>query len=284
MGLSKTNNMSYPERYVAFVDVLGFKDLLKTDYPDMLQEYLNSMEIWIDFVNNPRTGNIKKFSCHTMSDSIVIYNEEYPEATNSEYIANLIYVVTFLQSFLLANKIYTRGAISKGTLVYHEKTKILAGNGLVAAYELEKQVNFPKVIIDDKVIFEVANNRQDFVKIFSQFPVLRQNKTENVPFLMLPTKELQSSTLDNNVFLNYGLLRAMHLYNDEPTLKEIYEDVKKKLYTKPEIKEKFTWFAKYMAYSIREADPTINFDFEPEKSQIMNRNTYREYVQHFDNL
>src|SRR6266513_3306365 len=146
---------AYEERFVAFVDALGFKELIaRTTGP---QGDVSVDEVRDLLVPPPpageeqiilgRIGDIS-LSGHyltSFSDSIVISTH----ATEP----GLIHLLTHLEkiSFGLFNRgVLCRGAVTRG-LIYH-RDGLTFGPALIQAVEQERVARYPRIVLDQKVV------------------------------------------------------------------------------------------------------------------------------------
>lgn len=169
----------YEERYVAFIDILGFSDLVNRTEKDasLLERIVSILEEQnehssiaehFDAANRIDSSDSyhNMFRASTFSDSIVISTKNNPDALQ-------IIVMRIAQTCnkLLHQGVFTRGAISKGKLI-HTNTIVL-GNGLISAYNLEKSAAvYPRILLDKNVVEDMGElpiqngladlRRQDF--------------------------------------------------------------------------------------------------------------------------
>lgn len=154
------NKIKYENRYVLFLDILGFKKLIKDTETDLNQSKVNDLYYALSIIQKFSLGepfiprNTTQFS-----DSIVI-------SFNDDNKLELIYLfdeIIGLLMEMIGKKIIFRGAISYGKF-FHDN-KILFGPALVEAYETEtKAAIYPRVILDKSIIrifkeTETINNR-----------------------------------------------------------------------------------------------------------------------------
>ncbi len=165
-------NHIYTENIVAFIDILGFKDIVsQTEASDSkLQGILNALGFlkkletpykWstelIEIEESAQYKGLQGFDltelikCTCFSDSIVIsipVNEETINPVASTLIANL----ASFGANLMAKKILLRGGITKGNLI-HTDDGIVVGKALIDAYHLEtSSAIYPRIILSDKLI------------------------------------------------------------------------------------------------------------------------------------
>jgi len=169
----------YEERYIAFIDILGFSKLAEQAEkdPDLLERLVSALkeqgmysalEESIDTLgaNDPKGFFRNMFRMSTFSDNILISTKN-----NLIGLGLITTLSTIICNRLLHQGVFTRGAISKGKLI-HTNTIVL-GAGLISAYNLEKSAAiYPRILIDECIVHDMdalANQggfpdlrRQDF--------------------------------------------------------------------------------------------------------------------------
>jgi hypothetical protein len=134
--------MPYSERYVAFIDILGFREIVKRSEADpRLYEALVKTLSEIH-AREPLGGEeTVDFQFQTFSDSIVI-----SAASSKIGLAYLLNSIHSLTLGLMQESLLIRGGIAKGKL-YHEKG-VMFGPAFIQAYEIEQTIaNYPRVIL-----------------------------------------------------------------------------------------------------------------------------------------
>ena len=144
----------YRIRYVAFLDLLGFKNITNEQDCAFIKAFFNDIEL-IKFSFDSPMGTtvfgrdlVEDAEFTIMSDSIVI-------ATENSYagLAYLLFLCSTIQSRLLTSPTHPlllRGGISCGN--YYKLKNLSFGSAMTEAYLLENQANSPRVIIDPKII------------------------------------------------------------------------------------------------------------------------------------
>ena len=163
--------MEYENRLVAFIDILGFKEIIKNSEQDFdsvkfifeILEYLKTFErgnSWdIGFLEIEECVQYKgknnfdfrsQVRATAFSDSIVVsipFDNNINEAT-SFLITNLSYI----GAILIEKGILLRGAITYGKLIHNDNGTVL-GQGLIEAYQLESSgAVYPRIILSKKLI------------------------------------------------------------------------------------------------------------------------------------
>ena len=142
-------NLEYQERMVAFVDILGFKELVmeRKNIP-IIAGILTALT-----GSKDHDKQTSQFGIRTavISDTIILSSED------TKNIPKFLNAVNALLMFMAVNNILARGAISIGGL-YHDEN-IVFGPALVTAYLLEKEkANYPRVIFDERTISQFSSD------------------------------------------------------------------------------------------------------------------------------
>lgn len=150
----------YRIRYVAFLDLLGFKNITNEQDCAFIKAFFNDIEL-IKFSFDSPMGTtvfgrdlVEDAEFTIMSDSIVI-------ATENSYagLAYLLFLCSTIQSRLLTSPTHPlllRGGISCGN--YYKLKNLSFGPAMTEAYLLENQANSPRVIIDPKIIEKMVTD------------------------------------------------------------------------------------------------------------------------------
>lgn len=161
--------------FVAFFDILGFKNLVeKNSHSDLMEIYqetlydnLNLTDRMFEPIYNMITPEIEKNSLDiktfVISDSIILIQND----TSKRGFLNLIAKSQVLLSSSLADGIPLRGAISYGpiTVIQNSRGTSIVGRGLTKAYTLESIQQWSGRIID-KECFGLfpGENSDTFIK------------------------------------------------------------------------------------------------------------------------
>jgi hypothetical protein len=148
MGESEKNHI-YSERYVAFVDILGFSDIVRNS-----ERSPHQAQALVSVLGRIRARSLGgavddlfgvDFKVQSFSDTIVL--SEKATETGLKY---LLYSVEDLTLDLLAQGILTRGGIAKGPM-YHSEG-VAFGPAFISAYYLESTIaKYPRVVVDRSV-------------------------------------------------------------------------------------------------------------------------------------
>ncbi|MDA3887063.1 MAG: hypothetical protein PF638_15865 [Candidatus Delongbacteria bacterium] len=174
MKKDEDEKLVYEDRLVAFIDILGFKELVKQSEEDPSKveslysalKFLKNWEIpekWdLGLLNMPEDSQCinaenfgigNKTNTTTFSDSIFVsvkIDNDLKEVT-STLIANLAY----MGAYLVKRGILFRGGLSLGKII-HKDNGIVFGQGLIDAWKLESNnAKYPRIILSDKLIKEL---------------------------------------------------------------------------------------------------------------------------------
>lgn len=176
--------MNYQDRIVIYIDILGFKDLLKNtiskegmdneiEINKIIKAYNIIRTIWdLDQKdsNNEQSELFPEKQITIFSDCIVV---SLP-ASNEIEIFHCLSQIRWMIINLIFSNILCRGAISYGKLIHTEK--YIFGPALVEAYILEsKCANYPRIILEDNIVALAAtaesrlHSPQEAIKYVTEF-------------------------------------------------------------------------------------------------------------------
>ena len=228
--------IKYENKYVAFIDVLGFSDLVFKDKPKV-QEFFNAIDEAFNYFSI--TEEIEKIS---ISDSII-----FLAADNDSDFVTLLKMVQNLQGNLASNNIWVRGGITFGEVSFNDKKNIIVGEGFINSYKLEKQAIQPRIIIDPRIVKKLNCSLKEFqVKIN---PVLGEGAF-NYTIIYDGTN---SDYFEDVIFINYAdriLIESLFYLKTIPIgdtmMDKVYEHLKLNLYGSQQHYSKYLWVKKYL--------------------------------------
>ena len=158
-----TDNYNTKECAVAFLDILGFSNLVKEANTDStkLKKLIDAMKA----VNVIPTGGKKVTNSNGeertidirtrfFSDSLVFYTNK-----QSENISQLFFLIRFVQDQLWESGYCLRGGISIDNMYWPDNDdNITVGQGMLESYKLENEVAiYPRIIISRKLKNYIKN-------------------------------------------------------------------------------------------------------------------------------
>ena len=147
--------MEYSYGYVAFIDILGFKNLVldedNLEKVNTLFRFVNAVQKSFNNANN-YTTKVAFFS-----DSIIITTED----TKLESLLQVFTLIHLVESDLhQITGLYTRGGITKGKYCYSNTS--VFGPAIVHAYNLENSAIYSRILINSSLAEELLKTNQPY--------------------------------------------------------------------------------------------------------------------------
>lgn len=242
----------YNQTYVAFLDVLGFKELVFKNNPESrgkLDEYFNILNHVIRYIRGIEMK--KDIGFIVISDSIIM---TIPQGnTRDEKLNSLrtICVATgLIQSELALLDIWLRGGISSGNAYFNKQTNQIVGPAYINAYLLEENMAiYPRILLDSKVInelnFSSANELIDEINMKDRGGMEYSNWGSAILYDWLypdgqPVIHLRQ---DVALFIDY-FCPIVEEHNGK--LLTIIKNLEKNIYSDARIYSKFRWVTDYL--------------------------------------
>jgi len=156
---TKKNNWEVTaDRYVGFIDIMGFKDMVAR----MSHQEIYEMMKEIDRVKKENEaikwngGEEKLISSTFYSDSIILYSKD--ATYNSAYY--MLCTLSALTEDLLVSGIPHKGALSFGRMTLDNARSIFFGQPLIDAFQLQEELNMYGIILHASVEQEL--HKQNF--------------------------------------------------------------------------------------------------------------------------
>jgi hypothetical protein len=192
---------TYERRYCAFVDILGFKELI--DKLDDGAIPLLSLRDLLSKVHNPPPTNAaalptSDFRAQSISDAVAL-----SAAPNPAGLGAIIHTVNQLAVELLKQGFFIRGAIVKDLLYHDDKT--VFGRALLHAYALENSiVRYPRVMATREVVDDVRSiDEKTYKQLF--------RRSEDGPVFVHLLRAIEIAALP----IELGTQSALHLRIDD---------------------------------------------------------------------
>lgn len=161
--------------FVAFFDILGFKDLVeKNNHEDLMELYNDSLYVTLDLTDsiftpiyNAITPDAEKESLDiktfVISDSIILVQNDFTQRG----LLNLIAKSQALASIAMSDGIPVRGGISFGpvSVIQNKRGTTIVGSGLTKAYTIEASQQWSGGVIDKEcfALFPYVHGK-DFIQ------------------------------------------------------------------------------------------------------------------------
>ncbi|WP_422858238.1 hypothetical protein ACOKFD_12555 [Flagellimonas sp. S174] len=234
--------ITYKDKIVAFIDVLGFSELVLSKTNDRLNTFFDI--ITSDFKDRTVKNKLKYV---IISDSIVVSIDN-----TKENLITICRILNYTQTQLFENGILLRGGISFGDFYMNKTKNIVVGPAMIKAYHLEQKAIYPRIILDRNFIPKYFNGTED----------LRETK----PLTLRYTPP--SPYLTDYVYLNY--MSGLNYYGDKNSHRKIFEFFKQSYY-KNEFINKLEWIKKHL---ITEFQHEIEYFEEEERLSQRDQECY----------
>ncbi|WP_338965056.1 hypothetical protein [Fusobacterium nucleatum] len=233
-------NTVYKDRYIVFIDILGFKDIVNKSNNDnkKAEEILENLKC----IERIKKENDEIFNLTSINRRVTIFSDSiiisYPSLNDEGgCFLSLVLDIIYISIELLDKGIYIRGGMTYGKL-YHEDN-ICFGPAMVEAYNLEQKATYPRIIIDKNTIQKALDSpgldrhQIDFKDIEKLIKI--EDNICYIDFLSNAPDEIEEKEKVNNFFSNIKKNITSHLNN-----KDYSEEVLKK----------YKWFVNYYNNSI----------------------------------
>lgn len=131
------------ERFVAFLDIMGFKDrVARNDHNDVLKELEVFQSNISQYVSYHREANIQ---IALFSDSILIYSQN----NSIDSLHALADITSHIMMYAIQQEkpIPLKGAIAAGRMTCNQTKQLYFGQALIDAYLLEENVKYYGVLV-----------------------------------------------------------------------------------------------------------------------------------------
>lgn len=169
---TSAEDLKYEKRLVAFIDILGFKEIIRTSefnssklkliYETLLfLKTKEKPEEWglqlVEIEEDAQKRGVANFdistktACTCFSDSIVV-SIEIQDYNINEAATTLITNLSLIGAKLMTEGMLFRGALTIGNII-HKDNGLVMGPALIDAYQLECQVaKNPRIILSNKLL------------------------------------------------------------------------------------------------------------------------------------
>ena len=155
--------MEFSEYYVAYFDVLGYKEAFKKS-EDISAQLVKSIESSIDLMKkivsiindsfDGLTPQIPKIEYKVFSDNVLVgYKASKYSLSALSLVSFLRLVATIQRVFFEGTHLIVRGGITKGPL--YLTNDFVGGKALVDAVELENNAVYPRIVVADCILNEL---------------------------------------------------------------------------------------------------------------------------------
>jgi len=251
----------FPKQYVAFIDVLGFSELVFKSQNSQLELYFQAVT---DVLTEIKSTN-QSLQSISISDSIILITPGTVEGFK-----RMLRAVRRIQRKLLNKNILMRGAISFGEAFFDDSLNIIVGKGYIRAYQLESEAIYPRVIIDPLIMANLETDRVgllDLINKSSEFDshsnyIFRHNS--------------YTSIANDAIFVDYAYALSEQNIRISPIITKVYANIKKNFYSDQKHYAKYNWLRNYYLGCLNQS-----MQLTSDKSRI---NVLKGWVKKFERL
>lgn len=251
-------SINYEERIVAFIDILGFKQMVidseKNGNEGKIQSIDKALEFFkkfkgktfkyselIDVEEDAQKKGVENFRINELleinyfSDSIIISVKVEKERINEIFSTFIVYIAA-LGNLLIKNGILIRGGIDIGNLI-HKSGKVF-GSALIKAYNLESTIAiYPRIIVSKNLLQKLNYPIESKKDRYPYHQYLERFEDGCIGFTQLTILQVMDS-LDDIVYLNQfkGSKTVILDKTKETIIKGLNENL-----DNPKVFDKYKW-------------------------------------------
>jgi hypothetical protein len=236
----------YEERYVGFVDILGFRDLLNklargtiphTLIHGMLKKVHEPQQLLAISIPDSSLRVVGDLKALSISDAVAISTHADAEGLNTIFDS-----ICELATGLAEQGYLVRGGLTRGMLYQDDKT--VFGQALVSAYQMESQIaRYPRVLVPKSVHENIISFRGSDPKWNDAFEGIIKRSDDGPLFLNIlrPTlAKLQYGGADQTLVAEKGRARDRLKKIGGAIQHQFDESI-----DDPKVFEKYQWFSRY---------------------------------------
>lgn len=255
--------IEYKDRFIAFLDVLGFKKMVMSQEYKKINFYVNEVEFMVSNFEKiiKENGIDVKIGYIIISDSIIISAEKAKEFTENIFILSILCTtIGTLQAHLSVQDIWLRGAISSGQAYFDSEKNQVIGKAYIDAYLIESELlSNPQVVLDNKII-------NDF-KLSSPGELIKQINNFDKDFTTLHNWKTDNYIKkDFPLFIDY--YQYYSNYKDLKIIEEVVSNIEKNVSSDIRLYSKFKWVANYFLSNIKDDTSSNFFTFKERLEKI----------------
>ena len=257
LDLEARQNIVYQKSFVAYLDILGFKNLVlkrTRRNKEKLERYFGIINSVIEYI---RTIPLKQeISSIVISDSIILsLSQSENKDDNLFKLRQLLIAVGLIQKNLALKDIWLRGAITSGDTYFDASKGQVVGPAYINAFLLEQNLAIsPRVIVDTRMINEFGfRSAADFTGHINDYDndsnvsggVNYSNWGTTILFNWNYPDGKPVNHIDNDIPLFIDYLSPV-IENDNNELLTIINNLENSIYKDSNIYKKFRWVVDYL--------------------------------------
>jgi len=266
------NEFAKRDCIVAFLDILGFKELVQHSVhskdPVDTEIIIGTIQSALkDALKNIETGEnkeLKLIKYKVFSDCTCLSTPTFQDKANEA--TNLCTFITMIKGYtfnLIRRNIYLRGGISTG--YHYEDDYMIFSDGLIKAHHLEKkEALYPRTILDEDLVQRFKRLWIDQKDTILDFSIQSRLITDENgitfinPFNLMQSMDKQTLKDTNAPRSKKGLRKIDNKFN-----REILKDVEEKIikYKDHESLPKYEWLKEFIHWNIKPISSKCKFEY-----------------------
>jgi len=157
----------YEEMVVTFIDILGFKNLIKSKDLSEIRKIIEQFNLYKNLSRYcHKTGNPNNdtFNSISASDAIIRFTRFPNKCSSTDVFIKELEILAHIQLKLICDfQILIRGGLTIGQMYfnYNDRLSSFFGPAYIRAYEIETNIaSYPRIVIDNSLneCFKITNN------------------------------------------------------------------------------------------------------------------------------
>ncbi|WP_265467824.1 hypothetical protein [Aeromonas salmonicida] len=243
-------NILYEKSFVAFLDVLGFKQMIKSSDLTQINQYFGIVDSAILYLKG--LPSKKDINSIVISDSIILSapcNES--NVDNLERLRQLCIAIGLIQQSLAIKGIWLRGAICYGDTHFDSINSQIVGPAYVEAYLLEENLAInPRVILDSKLIPQLgyanATELIDAVNGNDQGGLNYSNWGKRILFEWSDPIGNSVTKIPQDLPLFIDYISPLLENNDISSIDRVLNNIQVSMYSNAQVYSKYRWVMDYI--------------------------------------
>jgi hypothetical protein len=152
--------LSYTPHLVTYLDILGFRDLIKKkeDNPNFISRMIRRV---IETTRPDKLTKEENEENYVNFSDLIVHTVPIFSNSNTTFPTGLVYSeilgLAHAQAELICEELLIRGAVTIGKIEH--SYNVIFGPGLISAYDLEQKYRFPRIVLGDPLLREIKTNR-----------------------------------------------------------------------------------------------------------------------------
>lgn len=242
--------IKYKKSFVAYLDVLGFKNLVNQNKIDNIELYFTVINEEIEKLRKIQAK--EDIGSIIISDSVILTmpQDTRDKSGNLQRLRQLCIAIGKIQQRLALDNIWFRGAIAGGDTYFDSKNNQIVGPAYINAFLLEEEFAiYPRVILDSKIIgqlgFTTAN--QLIISINKSYDSARVSDWgERIFFNWYEGNVSGKTSIHQDVPFFIDYIYPLVEKRDKVKLQKIIDNIKINIYEDIKIYPKHRWLTNYI--------------------------------------